>query len=40
MIEHSPTAFSHEIFINLIQKVSSHDLYIKAVEFYLEEEPL
>jgi len=40
MIEHSPTAFNHETFVNLIQKVQQHDLFIKAVEFYIEEEPL
>jgi len=40
MIEHSPTAFNHEIFMNLIQKVSQHELYVRAVEFYIEEEPL
>ena len=40
MIEHSPLAFNHEIFVNLIQKVSQHDLFLRAVEFYLEEEPL
>jgi len=40
MIEHSPTAFAHDTFVNLIQKVQQSDILIKAVEFYLEEEPL
>jgi len=40
MIEHSPTAFHHETFVSLIQKVSQHDIFVKAVEFYIEEEPL
>jgi clathrin heavy chain len=39
MIEHSPTAFKHDIFVTNIQKVSNHDLLYKAVTFYLEEEP-
>jgi len=37
MIEHSPSAWSHEQFISLILKVSNHDLYYKAIIFYLEE---
>ena len=39
MIEHSPTAFKHDIFIQNIQKVSNHDLLYRAIGFYLEEEP-
>jgi clathrin heavy chain len=40
MIEHSPIAWNHELFISLIQKVSNHDLYYKAILFYLEENPM
>jgi len=40
MIEHSPSAWTHDQFINLIQKVSNTDLYYKAVLFYLEEQPM
>lgn len=40
MIEHSPYAWQHDLFINLIQKVSNHDLYYKAMIFYLEEQPM
>jgi len=39
MIDHSPTAFKHDIFVANIQKVSNHDLLYKAIQFYLEEEP-
>jgi len=39
MIEHSPTAFKHDVFVSNIQKVSNHDLLYKAIGFYLEEEP-
>ena len=40
MIEHSPSAWQHEQFANLIQKVSNTDLYYKSVLFYLEEQPM
>lgn len=40
MIEHSPTAFNHETFLQLITKVSNNDLYYKSINFYLEEQPL
>jgi clathrin heavy chain len=39
MIEHSPTAFKHEAFSNIIQKVSNNDLLYRAIDFYLDEEP-
>ena len=39
MIEHSPTAWSHDLFVNLIQKVANYDLFYKSMLFYLEEEP-
>jgi len=37
MIEHSPSAYQHEQFVSLIQKVRNTDVYFKAVIFYLEE---
>ena len=40
MIEHSPTAWKHDIFSQSIVKVSNYDLYYKAMIFYLEEEPM
>jgi clathrin heavy chain len=39
MIEHSPTAFSHEILVSLLQKVTNKDLCFKAISFYLDEQP-
>jgi len=39
MIDHSPVAFKHDIFVANIQKVSNHDLLYKSITFYLEEEP-
>jgi clathrin heavy chain len=40
MMEHSPTAFNHETYLQLITKVSNNDLYYKSISFYLEEQPL
>jgi hypothetical protein len=40
MIEHSPTAWRHDVFSQSIIKVSNHDLYYRAMIFYLEEEPM
>ena len=37
MIEHSTTAWTHELFLNLMAKASNIDLYYKAISFYLEE---
>lgn len=39
MIEHSPTAFKHDTFVNIIQKVMNNELLYRAIDFYLEEEP-
>lgn len=39
MIEHSPVAFTHEEFVNIIQKVTNPNLYYKGILFYLDEEP-
>ena len=40
MIDHSPTAFRHDVFCQSIVKVSNHDLFYRAIIFYLEEEPM
>jgi len=40
MMDHSPTAFNHETYLQLISKVSNNDLYYKSISFYLEEQPL
>lgn len=40
MIEHSPIAFNHETYLQLITKVSNNDFYYKSINFYLEEQPL
>jgi clathrin heavy chain len=40
MIEHSPSAWRHEVFSQSIIKVSNHDLFYRAIIFYLEEEPM
>jgi len=40
MIEHSPSAWKHDIFAQNIIKVANYDLYYRAMMFYLEEEPL
>lgn len=37
MIEHSPVAFNHDQFVNLLIKASNYDLYYKAILFYLDE---
>lgn len=40
MIEHSPSCFSHETFVNNLLKVAHSELIYKAIAFYIEEEPL
>ena len=40
MIEHSPYAFDHDLYMQTIQKVPNTDLYYKSIVFYLEEQPL
>lgn len=40
MIEHSPTAFRHDVFSQNIVKVSSSDIWYKSMIFYIEEEPM
>lgn len=40
MIDHSPTAWRHDVFCQNIVNVANHDLYYKAILFYMEEEPM
>lgn len=40
MIDHSPTAFDHDRFKEIVRKVRNPELYYQAVEFYLREEPM
>jgi len=40
MMEHSPSAWRHDLFSQNIIKVANHDLYYRAIIFYLEEEPM
>lgn len=40
MMEHSPSAWRHDVFSANIVKVANHDLWYRAIIFYLEEEPM
>eukprot|EP00824_Muranothrix_gubernata_P013157 TRINITY_DN2754_c0_g1_i2.p1 TRINITY_DN2754_c0_g1~~TRINITY_DN2754_c0_g1_i2.p1 ORF type:complete len:1581 (-),score=427.08 TRINITY_DN2754_c0_g1_i2:505-4755(-) len=40
MMDHSPSAWQHDLFVQNIQKVANSDLYYRAMGFYLEENPL
>mmetsp|Transcript_25743 Transcript_25743/g.76674 ORF Transcript_25743/g.76674 Transcript_25743/m.76674 type:complete len:1721 (-) Transcript_25743:262-5424(-) len=40
MMAHSTSAFSHDQFMMVMQKVSNMELYYKAITFYLEECPM
>jgi clathrin heavy chain len=40
MMEHSPSAWRHDLFSQNIIKVANHDLWYRAIIFYLEEEPM
>jgi len=40
MMEHSPSSWRHDLFTQNIIKVANHDLYYRAIVFYLEEEPM
>jgi clathrin heavy chain len=39
MITHSPTAFKHELFLQIIQKCNNSSVFYDSITFYLEEEP-
>merc|ERR1740139_727798 len=40
MMAHSPTAFAHDQFQMILQKVSNSEIYYRAIQFYLEEKPM
>jgi clathrin heavy chain len=40
MMAHSPTAFSHDQFQMIMTKVANMELYYRALQFYLEEQPM
>mmetsp|Transcript_27457 Transcript_27457/g.48733 ORF Transcript_27457/g.48733 Transcript_27457/m.48733 type:complete len:1718 (-) Transcript_27457:73-5226(-) len=40
MMAHSPTAFAHDQFQMIMQKVSNMELYYRAIQFYLDEQPM
>lgn len=40
MMEHSPVAFNNDRFVDAVQKVRNSELVYKAIQFYLEEEPM
>merc|ERR1719491_28617 len=40
MMAHSPVAFSHDQFQMILQKVSNQEIYYRAVQFYLDEQPM
>lgn len=40
MMEHSPSCFQHDSFVQNLAKVTNSDLYYRAIGFYIEEEPL
>jgi clathrin heavy chain len=40
MMAHSPVAFSHDQFQMIMQKISNMELFYRAVQFYLEEQPM
>ncbi len=40
MIEHSPTAWEHDVFVQNMQKVTNSELYYRAITFYLAEQPM
>jgi len=40
MMAHSPTAFAHDQFQMIMQKISNMEIYYRAVQFYFDEQPL
>jgi len=40
MMAHSPTAFAHDQFQMILQKVSNTEIYYRAIQFYLDEQPM
>merc|ERR1719203_897047 len=40
MMSHSPVAYSHDKFLMIMQKVSNMELYYRAIQFYIDENPM
>eukprot|EP00930_Biecheleria_cincta_P019685 TRINITY_DN1496_c0_g1_i1.p1 TRINITY_DN1496_c0_g1~~TRINITY_DN1496_c0_g1_i1.p1 ORF type:complete len:1703 (+),score=387.00 TRINITY_DN1496_c0_g1_i1:58-5166(+) len=40
MMAHSPTAFSHDQFLMVMQKVANAEIYYRALSFYVDENPM
>merc|ERR1719401_1706145 len=40
MMAHSPTAFAHDQFQMILQKVSNVEIYYRAIQFYIDEQPM
>ncbi|KAF4687757.1 hypothetical protein FOZ60_003512 [Perkinsus olseni] len=40
IIQHSPTAWSQDLFQSVMSKVSNSEIYYRAINFYLDEHPL
>merc|ERR1719201_2257071 len=40
MMAHSPTAFSHDQFQMIMQKISNMEIYYRAIQFYMDEVPM
>jgi len=40
MMQHSPTAFSHDQFQMIMTKVANMEIYYRAIQFYLDEQPM
>merc|ERR1712176_1037705 len=40
MMAHSPVAFHHDQFQMILQKVSNSEIYYRAIQFYLDEQPM
>eukprot|EP00933_Yihiella_yeosuensis_P029624 TRINITY_DN23254_c0_g2_i2.p1 TRINITY_DN23254_c0_g2~~TRINITY_DN23254_c0_g2_i2.p1 ORF type:complete len:1724 (+),score=416.69 TRINITY_DN23254_c0_g2_i2:72-5243(+) len=40
MMAHSPTAFSHDQFLMIMQKISNLEIYYRAIQFYIDEAPM
>ena len=40
MMQHSPSAWNHEEFLNIAKKLTNTEIFYRAISFYLEEHPL
>ena len=40
MMEHSPSCYNHDTFVNNLLKVNNSDLIYRSINFYIEEEPM